>query len=155
VLGRRVSERLAARLTRRSLVTRLGESAIAVSLGSAGLAYLAGDAAAHTTGGCASCNPNTCGGNCCGGANSITCTALTGQNTCPSGSYNCGFWEYYDPGCSTFNKIRRWTDCCGGCDSGNNGRCINGTPTCCRHKTYPQQGGVCSDHIKCRYVFCH
>jgi hypothetical protein len=156
LLGSWMSTRLAQRVTRASALGKLGRSAVAVSLGSAGVAFLAQEAGAHNVcayQGCDTNNPNC--SPCCYNL-SVTCGSLTGNyGSCPSGSYDCGYWEYTDNSCNTANHLRRWTDCCGSCSEGSIGDCRGGAPHCCNHKEYPQQGGICSDHIRCRYTFCH
>ena len=144
----RVSDSLARRISRRSFLARTTRTAIAVVMGSAGASRVLADPAAAHTGGCGSC-----GGSCCG-ANSVLCQNLPGhmQNSCPGQTVNCGYWEVNDSSCASGR--RRYIDCCGGCAGGSNCTCINGAPSCCRHKTYPQQQGTCSDHIKCRRHHC-
>jgi hypothetical protein len=150
------SRGLAQRVTRRSALGRLGRGAVALSLGGAGVAFLAEEASAHNVNTCNSCDTNNANCSPCCYNNSVTCGTLTGNyGSCPSGSYDCGYWEYTDSSCGTANNLRRWTDCCGSCSEGSIGRCIGGAPTCCNHKEWPQQGGLCTDHIRCRYTFCH
>lgn len=154
-LSDRASAQLAERIPRDTFVGRIGQTLVAVSLGSAGAAFFSQEAGAHTPStGCGVASRAACTGSCCS-ANSVTCTTGFGQNSCPAGSYTCGYWEYTDQACTTFNKIRRWTDCCGGCNNGGNCRCFGSAPSCCRHKDYPQQTTDYCDHIKCRFTFCH
>jgi hypothetical protein len=150
----RVATGLAKRVPRETFLGRFGQTMIAVSLGGAGAAYLTTDALAHVPSSCGPGSAGLCTGSCCS-ANSVTCLTGYGQNSCPSGSYTCGYWEFTDSSCSTFNHIRRWTDCCGGCNNGANCRCFGSNPSCCRHKDYAQQTTNYCDHIKCRFTFCH
>jgi hypothetical protein len=139
------------RVSRRSFLGRFMKTAIAVSLGSAGAEILLSrQAEAH-----AACYSGCTGASCCAEF-SVRCGNLPGHmdNSCPNDSFACGYWDdnTEDP---CFGGTTRWTDCCGGCGGGGaDCQCVNGHPSCCRHKDYPQQQGDCTDHIKCRRYRC-
>ena len=138
-----LSRAIARRTSRRSFLGRVGRTAVVLSLGSAGVMLREEPA-------WASCGD--CIGNCCG-SDSIFCFNLPGgQNACPSGTCECGSWTEADSHCPA--GFKRFTDCCGNCASGKDCACINGTPTCCRHKTHSGGCDGCSSFIKCRIVAC-
>lgn len=135
---------LAGRVSRRSFMGRLGRGAIAATLGGAGATLLLNQRAeAHT------CPCSNCG-------NSIGCGTLTGvQGSCPSDTCQCGCWCINVSSDKCASGIREWCDCCGGCAEGSGGcRCVNGIPTCCYHKEWPEGCGSADTHIKCRYHKC-
>lgn len=139
---------LATKISRRSFFGRLGKGAVVATLGGSGAALLMPEAAwAH------SC-PSGC--DC---SESVTCATLTGSNSCPSGTCECGCWLVSDCthcGGST-NCWKWWCDCCGGgyCNGGANCRCVGGHPSCCNHKTHSGGCGDSSWHIACRKSFCY
>lgn len=145
-------ERAAAGETsRRGLLATVGRASVALSLGAAGGRFLSmSEASAHVPGPCGYCNSP------CGCNNSVTCTYLTGVNSCPASTIDCGYWEYVDAACNAPGRrgYRRWTDCCGACNDGGNCACMpTGSVTCCNHRTYPSTVG-CNAHIKCRRWGC-
>lgn len=136
------SRHLAGRISRRSFMGSVGRGAIAATMGTLATPFLIRPALAHT---------NSCQSFC-----SASCRALTGSNSCPSGSCNCGCWCIRVSSSTCSSTYREWCDCCGGCGDSDRG-CINGTdnlthPTCLLHKEWPEG---CSDtHIKCRFHRC-
>jgi hypothetical protein len=142
-----IARRLAMKLSRRSFIGRIGKGTVALSLGGAGAALILPEAAwAHSCPGGCDCS------------HSVTCGALTGSNSCPSGTCECGCWTVTDcgtcsnsPGC-----LKYWCDCCGGdyCHGGAQCRCVGGSPSCCIHKTWSGGCGDSSWHIACRKSIC-
>jgi hypothetical protein len=133
------SRRLARGSSRRSFLGQLGVAGVSLAAGGAAAAVNAPVAEAVE----------------CTGTKSITCGHLTGSNQCPAGTCTCGYW--YDNGPCGSSTI--WADCCGGCNSGSDCRCIleEGIyrPTCCNTREWTQ--GCLSNenpHIKCRVYHC-
>lgn len=148
--GTRVLSRaLAKRWSRRSLIGRAGRGAVVMAMAGAGAATLLADPSeAHSSTTCGSCT-----GTCCS-SDSVRCGSLPGwmQNSCPTNAFNCGYWDVNDSSCAS--GIRRQVDCCADCHNGADCTCINGNPSCCRHKSHSNQQGTCGDHIKCRRHLC-
>jgi hypothetical protein len=143
---------LANHMSRRSFLSRIGQGAIVLSLGRFAFDAFNNPVLAHST-----CNCGACTGDCCSAAHSIGCDTLTGSNSCPNGSWLCGCWTVNNSTCGS--GIREWCDCCGGCGTPANCRCVTGTdggsyPACCRHKFYQGGSGNSCDHIKCRRHRC-
>lgn len=146
-LSGEISRTLARRVSRRNALGRFGRTSVAVSLGGLGMGVFATPASAHVGGSCGQCQ-----GGCCG-AESVWCSTLWGNNSCPPGSYGCGNWV---AGSCSGGRTLRYADCCGGCNNGGNCQCIGGRPSCCRHQQWHNgDSDNCRvNHIKCRRSYC-
>lgn len=149
---------LASRTSRRSFIGRIGRTAVLAAttgafLGTVGVE----EGLAHHWGGCGSCQNPPIGGGCCG-QNTIGCANLTGSNSCPGNTCNCGCWTITVSSSTCASRRREWCDCCGGCADGSNCNCITvggvPHPTCCRHKEWNDGCQGCAKHIKCRRHRC-
>lgn len=134
-LSERASRRLAMRISRRSFLGRLGRGVIVAAVGSAAGPFLISESAyAHT---------NPCSKTC-----SVSCKVLTGSNSCPSGTSNCGCWCITSTACTNY---REWCDCCGDNYCSGRRQCVNGAPSCYNHRAYSASGDT---HIACRFNRC-
>jgi hypothetical protein len=148
-----IARSLAQHISRRSFLGRLGKGVVAVSLGAAGAEALLRPPTAMAI----TCDVNGC---------SIQCSQLNGwnQNSCPTGTCECGCWCLISSNQGCPNSHKQWCDCCGGgwCGAPGHGcHCqtagCNGKtyPTCCYTKEWTGQGcGDSSWHIACRKSDC-
>ena len=134
---------LAERSPRRSFLGKAGRGLVASSVG--GTAALALFAESAYAGGCG-----------CYGSESVTCGCLTGANTCPSGTCQCGCWTTCSAFCTGCNNTN-WCDCCN--QTAHSSYCVSscgtapGRPSNCFSKEW--SGGCSTGHsIRCRYYYC-
>lgn len=142
----RFARRLANRFTRRSFLGDVGKGGLALAVGGAfGATRVERARGNPSCGGCGACS-----------GNSIRCDYMDpwNQNDCPDGSCWCGSWCSSNGPCDIGQT--RWIDCCGGCDGGDNGICLEVgdrcAPKCCNPKEWPQ--GCDHSFVKCRIHRC-
>jgi hypothetical protein len=144
-----IARSLAQHVSRRSFLGRLGKGAVAASLGAAGAEALFFPQSASAI---------TCGVNGC----SVQCSHFPGwnQNSCPTGTCECGSWCFTQHDSNCPNTYKKWSDCCGGiCNGGANCKCVDacGTsyPSCCYQKYWTGFGCGQNDwYIACRASTC-
>jgi hypothetical protein len=144
----RATRWIAARSPRRSFLGKVGRAMLVSAAGGVGSAVLWQESAQSVP----DCDIN---------GHSVRCVCLTGSNSCPSGTCECGSWGSC-PGegdltpCSP--QITFWHDCCdlSGCTSACVDDCGRGTTHKCYYKK-PYPGGcgtVNVSVIRCRYYAC-
>ena len=143
-----VTRWIAGRSPRRSFLGTIGRVMLVSATGAAGSTALWEESAQAVP---------LCGIN----GHSVRCYCLTGSNSCPSGTCECGYWGAC-PGqgditfCSP--KITYWHDCCDldGCSSACVDDCGRGTMhSCYYHKEYSGGCGTINvSVIRCRYWSC-
>jgi hypothetical protein len=132
--GETASRFLANRFSRRSFIGSLGTGAVALAAG--GVATVARPEEAEAAYGCTY-------------DRSTDCYRYWGYNDCPPNTCGCGYWEVCDH--TRCSLTKRWSDCCGhGCSC----HCVDGHPSCCAPKTYPQGCSGDVGRIKCRRWYC-
>lgn len=149
-VAERLTRRLASRTSRRSLLGQVGRGGLLLSMGAAGVATLenADVALAHGQ----SC---PCGGGLNDCVNVASCNNYWGNNFCPAGTCECGWWTT----CASPCIIKFWTDCCStgsACDQGPRCHGSGDTkgPSCYFHKQYACGCASSAAHIVCRYWKC-
>ena len=156
-LAEKSSAALQSRTSRRGFLVRsaLAGSALAVSP----LRYLLRPVTAYAAiCGCAGYDCN-CGSSCCDGYTEFCCAVNGGQNACPPGTFEAGWWRA--DGSQFCDGPRYYTDCNARCGSGacscqcTGGDCDN-RRTCCNVFRYGQcnQQIECYGAIACRVVTC-
>jgi hypothetical protein len=139
--AREMSEGMATRFPRRSFLGKVGRYATAaVAGGTASVLLLQEPALAIGCG--------------CGATHSVSCHCLTGSNTCPSNTCECGCWIACDTSrCPSPHSIQ-WCDCCN--QRSPTSRCVarcSGLPANCFPKEW--SGGCNPGHpIRCRKFSC-
>src|SRR6266702_6180836 len=139
--AREMSRGMANRYPRRSFLGKVGRyAAAAVAGGSASVLLLQEPALAVGCG--------------CGATHSVSCLCLTGSNTCPSGTCQCGCWSACDTSrCPSPHSIQ-WCDCCN--KSSHGSACVascSNLPKNCFSKEW--SGGCSTGHsIRCRKFSC-
>jgi len=141
------SRAMATRFTRRSFFGKVGLYATAAVVGGTASTLLWQEPAlaATCTDGSASCN---------GATTSVTCQCLTGLNTCPSGTCECGCWTVCNPSICAFPNAVAWCDCCN--TSRHSAGCACGKPKNCFPKEHFCSTCGCNPgfSIRCRKHEC-
>jgi len=138
---------------RRSFFGKVGRYTVAAAIGIAAPSILWPDAAYATTG----CWDG--GGASCNGQNSVTCGCLTGVNTCPSDTCQCGCWAACDSSKCPFPASVQFCDCCHQNGVTPHSSCASAAcshkPTNCFRKEHPGGcGSVGQNVIRCRMYSC-
>jgi hypothetical protein len=149
---------LASTVSRRSFIWRLGTGVAGISLGAEAAESLTARSA-YAASGCCGCKGSCCTDSHGNSVDSISCTEGYGQNSCPDSSSPCGCWCITVAESDCRSGFKKWCDCCGGCDNGDDCHCVTSNtgivrPSCCRNKCWQNGGGDCSQFIKCRYNAC-
>lgn len=130
---------LAERTPRRSFFGKTGRSLVAASVGGTLALAVYPESADAANCGC-----------CCDV--SVSCGCLTGNNSCPSGTCECGCWSTCGPQCG--HNTMYWCDCCN--LNSDHYACISycsNHPSNCFYKEW--SGGCYTGHaIHCRHYTC-